>query len=143
MRIQLWQDPKIAEVFQAKVDGKFAALCVLDSDIHSFANSLKRGGGYSQQLKRSLGDRKKIQPWVTNEALDMCDRRRQMKQPEYTSTEAGREYRKVNREVGRKMKAANEEWIEEECETIEKGMLLGNSKEAYNTLKALIKTQQH
>ena len=28
---------------------------------------------YSKQLKRSLGDRgRKIQPWVTNEALDIC-----------------------------------------------------------------------
>ena len=41
------------------------------------------------------------------------------------------------------MKAAKEEWIEEQCKNIEKGMVLGNSKEAYNTLKALTKTQQH
>ena len=27
------KDPKIAEVFQAKVDGQFAALCVFDSDV--------------------------------------------------------------------------------------------------------------
>ena len=31
----------------------------------------------------------------------------------YTSTEAGLEYRKVNREAGKKMKAAKEEWTEE------------------------------
>ena len=31
----------------------------------------------------------------------------------------------------------------EQCKNIEKGMTSGNSKEAYSTLKALTKTQQH
>ena len=41
------------------------------------------------------------------------------------------------------MKAAKKEWIEEQCKNIEKGMMTGNSKKAYNTLKTLTKTQQH
>ena len=41
------------------------------------------------------------------------------------------------------MNAAEEEWTEEQCENIEKGMMSGNSKEAYNTLKALSKTKRH
>ena len=43
------------------------------------------------------------------------------------------------------MKAAKEEWTEEQCKNIEEGMMSGNNKEAYNTytLKALTKTQQH
>ena len=41
------------------------------------------------------------------------------------------------------MMAAKEEWTEERCKNIEKGMMSGNSKEAHNTLKALTKTQQH
>ena len=42
------------------------------------------------------------------------------------------------------MKAAKEEWIEEQCKNIEnteKGTTSENSKEAYNTLKALTKSQ--
>ena len=75
--------------------------------------------------------------------MDLCDQKRQLKQRKYTSTEAGLEYRKVNREVKRKTKAAKEEWTEEQCKNTEKGMMLAKSKESYNTLKALIKTQQH
>ena len=41
------------------------------------------------------------------------------------------------------MKAAKEEWIEEQCKNIEKEMMSGSSKEAYNTLKAVTKTQQY
>ena len=57
----------------------------------------------------------------------LCDHRRQLKQQKYTSTEAGLEYRKMNREVIRKMKAAKEEWSEEQGKNTENGKS-GNSK---------------
>ena len=81
-------------------------------------------------------------PGVTNEVLDLCDQRRQLKQQMYTSTEAGFEYRRVNRGVRRKLSAAKNKWTEEQRKNREKEMS-GNSKEAYNTRKALTKTQQH
>ena len=43
-----------------------------------------------------------------HKVLDPSDQREQLKQ-KYTSTEAGLEYRKVNREVRKKMKAAKKE----------------------------------
>ena len=49
----------------------------------------------------------------------------------------------MNKEVRKKTMAAKEEWIEEQCKNMEKGMMSGNSKEAYNILKALTKAQQH
>ena len=52
---------------------------------------------------------KKIQPWVTNEVLGLCDQSWQLKQQKYTSTEAKLGYRKVNREVRQKVTAAKEE----------------------------------
>ena len=79
---------------------------------------------------------------VTKKVLDLCEQRWRLKQQKYTSTKAGLEYRKVNTEVRKKMKAAKEERIEERSKNIEKGMMSGNSKEAYNTLKTLTKTQQ-
>ena len=41
------------------------------------------------------------------------------------SADAGLEYRKVNGEVRRKMKAAKEEWTEEQWKSIERGMMSG------------------
>ena len=38
--------------------------------------------------------------------MDLCDQRRQLRQQKYRSTEAGLQYRKMNREAGKKMKAA-------------------------------------
>ena len=53
----------------------------------------------------------------------------------------------MDKEVRKKMKAAKKEWREEQCKNIimEKGMMSENSKEAYNTPKALTdtKTQRH
>ena len=73
------KDPKIAEVLQAEVGGMFAALCILDSDTDTLANSLKK-----RLLATAEGvlwrQRAKIQPWVTNEVLDLSDQREQLKE---------------------------------------------------------------
>ena len=54
------KDPIIAEVFQPQIGGKFAALCVLDSDVDTLANSLKKGLlSTAEDLKRSLRDRER------------------------------------------------------------------------------------
>ena len=47
------------------------------------------------------------------------------------------EHRSLEEDEGRM-----EESTEERCKNTEKGMMLGSSKEAYNSLKALTKTQQ-
>ena len=81
----------------------------------------------------ALGNRGRIfcfKHSIHSEVLDLCDQRRQLKQQKYTSTEAGLEYRKVNRDVRKKMKAANEEWTGEQRKNVEKGMMSGKSKEA-------------
>ena len=65
---------------QAQVGGKFAALCI-------------KKKGYSQQQKERLlstaeevlgRQKKKIQPWVINKILDLCNHRRQLKEQKYT-----------------------------------------------------------
>ena len=74
-------------MFQAEVGGKFAALCILDSGVDSLANSLKEGLLLTAEAVLRI-QKKKIQPWVIKEVLDLCDLRWQLKQQKYTSTEA-------------------------------------------------------
>ena len=133
------KDPEVAEVFQAQVGGKFAALNLLDSDVDTLANNIN--DVLLTTAEEVLGkQRKKIQPWVTNEVLDLCDKRRELRGAKHTSDEARRQYQQVHREVRQNMRAAKEKWIEKQCEAMEKGLETGNSKQAYNTLKALTKT---
>ena len=58
-------------MFQAKVDGMFAVLCVLDSHV----NTLVKGRLLSTAEEVRGRQRKKIQLWVANEVLDLCDQR--------------------------------------------------------------------
>ena len=65
----------------------------------------------------ALGNRGRIfcfKHSIHSEVLDLCDQRRQLKQQKYTSIKAGLESGRVNREVRKKMKAAKEEWIDEQ-----------------------------
>ena len=63
------RDLKIPKVFQARVDGSFAALCVLDRCVDTLGNSLKEV--LPSTAEEVLGtQRKKFQPLVTNEVLD-------------------------------------------------------------------------
>ena len=84
---------KIMEVFQARVGGKFAALCTNNSNVDIYTNSLKEGL-LSTAEKVIRRWEKKIQPWFTNQVPDLYDQRWQLKQQKYTSTEAEQEYRK-------------------------------------------------
>ena len=51
----------------------------------------------------------------TNEVLDLCNQRQQLRQQKYTNSEAGLEYKKVNREARKK--------IEGQCKNIEKRVM--------------------
>ena len=58
-------------------------------------------------------------PWVTDNILKLCDRRRELKQKKNT-TEGAKLYREANQQVKKKgMRKAKETWIEEQCQGIE------------------------
>ena len=67
--------------------------------------------------------------WVTNEVMDLCDQRWQLKQQKYTSTDEWLKYRKKNSEIRMiERRWRQEVWIETQCKNIEKGMMSGKSK---------------
>lgn len=52
--------------------------------------------------------KKKNQPWVTNEVIDLCDERRKLKGKRNTSYDARAQYRTVHNTVRKKMKEAKQ-----------------------------------
>lgn len=136
------KDPEIEEVFQAQLGGRFAALNLLDRDINDLTNSFNEA--VRETAEEVLGrQRKKHQPWISNDILDLCDKRRSLKKTKNSSPQEAAQYHETNNLVRKKMKEAKEQWISDQCENIEKGMKKGNSKLAYDTLKNLTKTQQN
>ncbi|GFR77564.1 endonuclease-reverse transcriptase [Elysia marginata] len=86
--------------------------------------------------------RRTIQPWVTNEVMDLCDKRRELRKRKFGSNVAMENYQLANKAVRKKMKEAKEKWIDDQCVAIEQGMSSGESRQAFSTLKMLTKTLQ-
>ena len=101
--------PTIAEAFQAMIGGKFTAfttLCDDDRDIDTITNTLNTA--VTDTANEILGKHRTVKkPWVTNDVLDLCDKRRELKKK--SDTEGAKEYRAINQEVTKAMKMAKEE----------------------------------
>ena len=74
--------------------------------------------------------RQKKKPWITGEILDLCDKRRELRQKRFES-ERSEKYKEVNNNVKRCMIKAKENWIREQCSETEKNLRKNNSKRAY------------
>jgi len=91
------KDLAIVETFQAVIGGKFAPLlATLDEDAETLTSSFNTV--MTKAAQEVLGKRRrKVQPWVTEEILDMCDTRRKLKKVKNTTGE--NEYKKVNKKI--------------------------------------------
>ena len=135
------KDPDILKIFQAKIGGRFAALNFVHEDIDSITESFN--SAVEEIASEVLGKpRKKKKPWITDEILDLCDKRRELKPKRFDSDENKTNYSKINRTIRKEMAKAEEQWIVEQCETIESEFKKGNSKEAYDTIKKITKIEQ-
>ena len=135
------RDPDIAEMFKANVGGKFAALTLIHDNINSLTDTIKTV--LHETATEILGNkRKKIKPWVTDDILNLCDKRREFKKKKGTNPQSTEDYRSINKEIRTKMKSAKEEWITEQCNNIDISLKDGNSKKAFETLKKLTNTKQ-
>ena len=56
--------------------------------------------------------REKKKNWITEELMDMCDLRRELKKIKFLS---GSRYKQVNTQIKREMKKAKENWINQKC----------------------------
>ena len=135
------KDPTILETFQATIGGKFAALLTtLDEDVEETTG--KFNAVMTETASDILGKhRKKKQPWVTDEMLELCDKRRDLKKRKHTAN--GEEaYREINKKIRKGMKDAKEDWVQKQCTAVEENLKRNNSKKAYQTVKELTQQRQ-
>ena len=130
-------DPEVAEIFQARIGGRFAALNLLDKDINDLITSFNEA--VRETAEEVVGrQRKKHQPWVTNDILDLCDERKQEKE-KHSNQEGAERYRKANKLVRRKMREAREKWTVRRHRT-EHGTR--KQQESIELVRTLTKTKQ-
>ena len=85
--------------------------------------------------------RSKKQPWITDDILDLCDKRRTLKPKRKLNAESEHKYREINSKIQKMMLKANEDWIQTQCKSNDDDMKHGrHNKRAYETLKMLTKT---
>ena len=138
------KDPSVAEAFQASIGGRFAALSVIDTDDQSSVESIVENfnTAVNEAAKETLGKHRPIKkPWVTPEILDLCDKRRELKQKK--NEESGKiKYKTVDKQINYEMKKAKDNWIEKQCSEIEENLKRNNSKMAYSIVKDLTTPKQ-
>ena len=73
-------------------------------------------GAIDKELKEAVPKtrRRKRKPWMTEEILDLMDRRRQVKDRDEE------QYTVLNREIHRECNKRKEQWLDEQCEEVEK-----------------------
>ena len=137
------EDPAIKEEFQTRIGGRFAPLSDLDEnsmDLESVVNTLNTA--ILETAEELLGKRQRPKkPWVTNEILVLCDRRRELKKMKGDPVGA-QIYREANNNVRKAMKKAKKVWIEHQCTEIGENLSRNNSRKAYQVVKDLTTKKQ-
>ena len=85
--------------------------------------------------------RRRTKPWVTDQILEMCDKRREAKKKKDT-TEGRKEYAKMNRDIRKDMKTANQKWIEDQFKEIEEDLQNNNTKKHFRKSRPSQKTKK-
>ena len=74
--------PNVLETFQAMIGGKFAPLTAMsneDTDMDSMITTFNTA--VTETARKVLGKhRRKKKPWVTVDILDLCDKRRELRE---------------------------------------------------------------
>ena len=126
------KDPNIAETFRATTGGKCAPLLAhesQDTEIDALIKSFNTA--VTETANNILGKHQPAKkPWVTDNTLKPCDKRRELRQKQNT-TESAKLYREANKQVKKGMRKGKETWIEEQCQGIKENLHKINSKKAY------------
>ena len=130
-------DPNVSEAFQAKLGGKFAPLLALakEEELNSITNTFNET--ITEIATELLGKhRPKKKPWVTDDVLNLCDKRRELKKNKHKK-DGIRKYKDANIKVKEAMKKAMESWIDNQCVEIDSNIQKNNSRKAYQMVREL------
>ncbi|XP_072016308.1 uncharacterized protein [Amphiura filiformis] len=133
--IQSLQDESIKEKYQVEISNTFQALsntentpeelwCDFKDNIHKAANKV-------------LGKRKRKakKPWICEETLQVIDAKRQLRPQSQHSTEINIEYKKLKKDVEKRVREDKELWLEQECSRLEQYNAMHNSREFLKAAK--------
>ena len=106
------KDPKVLEIFQAMIGGRFAPLTIMSNeDTELNAKVTTFNTAVTETASEILcKHRQKKKTWVTAETLNLCDKRRELRKKRF-EPEVSDKYKEVNNNIKRCTKKAKEKWI--------------------------------
>ena len=110
-----------------------------DTDLYSMFTTFNTA--VAETASEILGkhrQKKKKQPWVTAEILDLCDRRRELRKKQF-KPEGSEKYREVN---NKHQVVREENWVGEQCSETEENLRKNNSRREYQLVKDLTTVKQ-
>ena len=139
------KDPNIHKTFQTMIGGKFAPLIILkDTEEGEDLDTLTRNfsTAITDTAMEILGKhRQKKKKWITDDVLEMCDKRRELKNKKHDA-QGRNQCREINNKIRKAIKQAKENWIEEQCEEIDTNLTKNNTKRAYQIVKDFTTTKK-
>ena len=95
---------------------------------------------YKETAEKILGKQKskKAKPWISQETIDMADRKKTARKKKDTS-----EYDKLKREIKTQLKEDKAKWLESQCEEIDEFDRRNKSKEMFDQIKKVQKKEFH
>ena len=130
--------------YKVKLNLELSQVKINENDITETCNMVEKA--ILLTAEKTIGKyRKKKQPWITHNILDLCDVRRKLKltltKVKPVTQELKDKYRQINIRIRNLMKEAKETWIQSQCTGINEEMAKGRvNKKGYQTLKILTKT---
>ena len=76
-------------------------------------------------------------PWILEETLKLADEKRKLRLNKNISDEHARLYKDLCRKVKKSARQDKENWIQNQCEEVDKGLHVGNTRQAYSLIKVL------
>ena len=76
-------------------------------------------------------------PWISEETLKLADEKPRLKQMMNVSAKYTQEYRDFCRKVKKSARQDKEDWIHDQSEQEDKGLNIGNTRQAYSLIKML------
>ena len=137
------KDPEVAEIFQTKIGGKFAALSILDSGMVMDMLTDTFNTAVTDTANEILGKYRPVKkPWVTTDIFDLCAKRTKLKNKKNNKDRHGMaQYKAVNQEIKKGMTKFKGKLdrgaVPKHC-----CLKKNNSKKAYKLVQDLTGTKQ-
>jgi len=121
------KDQITRQSYQAKLENNLENICSTCS-IDEYALQIEKG--VKEALQAGITNEKTIKkPWISVQTLNLADEKRKAKQVKPLSTHHNNTYKDLCNKMKTSARQDKNKWIKDQCEEIQKGLQVGNSKQ--------------